>query len=540
MISTTTATNASGINPSGALTNLPGRLEINAGKDLDLSLAQLTGQNYMSLQSSNQFEGSAGALIVSPYADINVGVTNGFLTVSNLMSASIPNWSGTVQAWSTRFFTTISNSSITVDTNNVATTNFFTVTNDFRVLLVSSQLNPSTLAYVQDLILHGTNSIVISDEFNILRKLSIDAQNLTVTTNGAGNGSTSLEGELNLLSGNLFLQTSMPNIRNLTNNGAIRSFNAATFGGLLVVSVIASTQAVAAIGTLSETGTVNVAANDKVTIGAQQYTFVTTLNNATPNQIKIGSGGSAFDASLNDLIAAINHASNSGKYSTSTPVNTQVTASSLTSHAFTVTAITPGSAGNSIATTTTSSHLTWNGHATLSGGTDFVPAATNIISAPYDTFINNTLISDAGSTIYANYFENSGIFTNGVGNFILQSQNTILTNGAIYAGGDVSITTASLVTSNLILKAQRSLTLQVTNLLTDTGVTNGNNWSVGNPNGTGGNGLILPIKPLTGDLLGTTISYYAPARTNRSPASGRGRIAAPRRPVTPTTWRLAV
>jgi hypothetical protein len=52
--------------------------------------------------------------------------------------------------------------------------------------------------------------------------------------------------------------------------------------------------------------------------------------------------------------------------------------------------------------------------------------------------------------------------------------------------------------------------LQVTNLLTDTTVTNGNNWSVGNPAGSGGNGLILPIKPPLGDLLGTTISNYAP------------------------------
>jgi hypothetical protein len=490
LISTTAATNASGINPSGALTNLPGRLEIKAGKDLDLSLAQLTGQNYMSLQSSNQFEGSAGALIVSPYADINVGVTNGFLTVSNLMSASIPNWSGTVQAWSTRF--------LSITTNGI--------TNDFRVLIVGSQLNPSTLAYVQDLILHGTNSIVISDEFNILRKLSIDAQNLTVTTNGAGNGSTSLEGELNLLSGNLFLQTSMPNIRNLTNNGAIRSFNAANFGGPLVVSVIASTQAVAAIGTLTDSGT-GATNNDTVTIGLQQYTFVKTVNNAVANEIKVGTSA---DNSMTNFIAAINGGVNGGKYSTATTPNTQVTASPVTNHAFRVTAITAGSAGNSIATTTTSSHLTWNGHATLFGGTDFVPAVTNIVSAPYDTFINNTLISDAGSTIYANYFENSGIFTNGIGNFYLYSINTILTNGSIYAGGDVSITTGSLVTSNLILRAGRSLTLQVTNLLTDTGVTNGNIWSVGNSNGAGGNGLILPIKPPVGDLLGTTISNYAP------------------------------
>jgi hypothetical protein len=42
-------------------------------------------------------------------------------------------------------------------------------------------------------------------------------------------------------------------------------------------------------------------------------------------------------------------------------------------------------------------------------------------------------------------------------------------------------------------------------------VTNGNFWSVGSTNGTGGNGIAQTLKPLTGDLLGTTITNYAPA-----------------------------
>jgi hypothetical protein len=92
--------------------------------------------------------------------------------------------------------------------------------------------------------------------------------------------------------------------------------------------------------------------------------------------------------------------------------------------------------------------------------------------------------------------------------------DTVLTNGSLTAGGDVSITTGSLVTSNLALVASRSLTLQVTNLLTDTGPspTNRNVWSVGSA--AGNNGLNLPIKPLLGDLLGTTITNLA--TTNKS------------------------
>ena len=487
LIATTVSTNISVTNPNGTLTNLPGRLQISATKELNLTLAQITGPNYMSLQSTNQFDGSAGALIQSPYSDLNLGVTNGFLTVSNLLVPLVPSWSGNVQAWSTRWL------SVGPSVTNVVggVTNVVAgPTNDFRVLIVGSQVSPTTLAQVQDMILHGTNSMVISDEFNIFRTFSADAQNLTLTTNGPGQGATSLDGELNLSSGSILLQSSLPNLRNLTNNGAIRTLNLASFGNPLVVNTTPGTPVVAAKGTLSQSGAANVVNNDKVTIGSRQYVFVNILNNATANQVKIGG---TFDGSMNNFIAAINHAAGSGStYSSATTVNTQVTAGSLASHAFTVTAITAGLAGNSIATTETSSHLTW-GQSTLVGGVDSVAGSTNVVSFPYDNFINNGFISDLGSTIYANNFLNSGSITNGSGSFMLQSQTAVLTNGSIYAGADISITAGSLVASNVLLQSSRSLTLQATNLLTDLfNFTNGNFWSVG---GASSVGLKLPRKP---------------------------------------------
>ena len=500
LISTTVSTNSIA---NHSITNLPGRIQISAAKELNLGLAQITGPNYLSVQSTNQFDGSPGALIQSPYSDMNLGVTNGFLTISNLLVPLIPNWSGQVQAWSTRWL--VVGGSVTNISGGV--TNVIAgVTNDFRVLIVGSQVNPTTLAQVQDMILHGTNSIVISDALNVIRTFSADAQNLTLTTNGPGQGATSLDGELNLNAAPIFWQSSLPNLRNLTNNGAIRTLNQANFGNPLVVNVTPGVSAAAATGTLSQSGSANVAVNDKVTIGSRQYTFVNTLNNGTANQIKIGL---TFDASIGNFIAAINHAAGSGtKYSSATTVNTQVTAGVLASHAFTVTAIAAGTAGNSIATTTTSSHLTWNGHATLTGGVDFVAGSTNVVSFPYDTFINNGLLSDQASIIYADDFVNSGTITNGPGAFTLQSQTAVLTNGLINAGADISITADSLVVSNSMLQAGRSLTLQVTGLLTDTGPspTNGNFWSVG---GTTSVGLNLLVKPSAGDLLGTTITNIA-------------------------------
>ena len=366
LISTTVATNAGPSNPSGALTNLPMRIQINASRELNLNdYAEISGANYLSLTSTNQFDGNAGAQISSPYADISLGVTNGFLTVSNLLESPFPNWNGTVQAWSGRWLAFSTNDVITTDPiSGVSTTNFYTVTNDFRVLIVNSQIAPTTSSQVQDFILHGTN-IVISDALNILRTLSIDAQNLTLTTNGVGNGAASPDGELNVENSGILWPSSLPNLLNLTNNGAIRLGNLAVFGG---------------------------------------------------------------------------------------------------------------------------------------------PPPNN-----YQTFINNGLLSDQGSTIYASDFENSGAISNGAGSFILQSLTTALTNGPIIAGGDVSITADSLVTSDLVLQAGKSLTLQATNLLTDTGVI-GNVWTVG---GASSVGLNLPIKPASGDLLDTVITCTAPGQNKQ-------------------------
>ncbi len=511
LIPTSVPTNASAVNASGALTNLPGRIQISASKELNLALAHITGPNYMSLASTNQFDGNAGVQIVSPYSDIHLGVTNGSLVITNLLPQTIPDWSGTVQAWSTRWLATFSNS---LDGGIT----FFQATNDIRVMIVNSQVVPTTTPQVQDLILHATNSLVLADALNILRTLSIDAQNLTLATNGCGNGANSLDGELNLVSSAIVWQSALPNVRNLTNNGAIRTHNLVQFfGGTTNVVVIPTTPAVAATGILSElVANRNVAANNTVTIGTNTYTFVGSISNKVANQVKIAA---TLNGSMGNLIAAINHTAGSGtSYSTNGTTNRFVKAGSLANHSFAVTARTNGSSGNSIATAVSASttNLTWS-HATLSGGADSVAGTTNILTIliPYDNFINHGLISDQGTTIYANNFLNSGTISNGVGSFLLQSLAATLTNGAIAAGGDVTITSGSLETSNLMLQAGRKLTLQVTNFLTDDGVSNGSIWSVGGSavggSDSGFNLLLLPTNSAyRNDLLGTTVTNIAP------------------------------
>jgi hypothetical protein len=355
LVSTTAPTNATPANPSGALTNLNGRIQITASGELNLAQAQISGMNYLALTSTNQFDGNVGAQIASPYSDISLGVTNGFLAVTNLLESALPDWTGNVQAWSTRW--------VMVDTNGV--------TNDFRVMIVgSSQLQPVSQPQVQNLKLHATNSLVISDVLNAFASLNIDAQNLTLTTNIIGNGAQSLDGELNVENPALFWSVCVPNLRNLTNNGAIRLQNLANFGSA---------------------------------------------------------------------------------------------------------------------------------------------------SAHYSNFINAGVVADQGAQIWADNFNSSGAISNystGGASFALQATNAVLTNGLLVANGNVSINTGSLLTSNLVLQAGRSLTLAATNLLTDTDATNGGIWSVGAVAINNGTGMSLPIKPPVGDLLGTTITNIAPTNVN--------------------------
>ena len=100
---------------------------------------------------------------------------------------------------------------------------------------------------------------------------------------------------------------------------------------------------------------------------------------------------------------------------------------------------------------------------------------------------------------------------------MLQAFTVTLTNGLINADGNISFTADSLEASNVVLDAGGSLTLQVTNLLTDDvpngagPVTNGNVWVVGSASSAG---LNLPIEPVSGGLLGTTITNIAQFNRN--------------------------
>lgn len=190
-------------------TNMPGRISLSAdgpGSVLSLDRARIFGINSLVVKATNHFAGSGGAKIFTPFADFDLGTTNGFLAVSNLIAPTLPRFEGYVDVWSSRF-------------TNVDSANW---TNRYHVLFVNSSLTPSVEPRLQNLSLRSTN-VVINDVLNILSNLTIRADNLTIASNGPAMSNPT--GQLNLLSGQIFWPSSTPYLLNLTNYGSIRSYN---------------------------------------------------------------------------------------------------------------------------------------------------------------------------------------------------------------------------------------------------------------------------------------------------------------------------
>lgn len=195
--------------PDSTVTNVPGRIQINANSSLDLTMAQITGPNYLNLSSTNHFVGSANAQIVAPYMDVNLGSTNSQMVVTNLVAPTIPRFTGPIDMWSGRW------------TNVVAG-----VTNTYHVWIVNAQLSPVFVPQVMNCSLRSPN-VVVSDALNVQQSLLINADSLTISSNGPF--SPTAYGAIAMLSGDLLWSTSLPVLQSLTNYGLISTLNAAYF-----------------------------------------------------------------------------------------------------------------------------------------------------------------------------------------------------------------------------------------------------------------------------------------------------------------------
>ena len=119
----------------------------------------------------------------------------------------------------------------------------------------------------------------------------------------------------------------------------------------------------AATATLTSNAT-NVSNADTVTVGNKTYTFKTAL---TPTEGEVLIGGNS-NASLLNLIRAINHAGTPDTDYKCAAAHTQVTAAAaVTSNAFLITAITAGLTGDTLASTEAAATLSFV-YTTFTGG----------------------------------------------------------------------------------------------------------------------------------------------------------------------------
>jgi hypothetical protein len=211
--------------PGQTTSNVTGRLQITADQYLDLTGATISSGNYLGLTATNHYAGSAQANIDFPFADINLGTTNGQLAITNLVQPSIPRFTGPIDCYSARWTNFIQITNVVNGTNGLVT-NTFTQTNRFHVLMVSSSLSPTSPVFIGSLALRSTN-VTISDLVNVTNSFSLNAQSFTVSSNGPG--ALSPVGELNLTAVNDFWSSDAPGLQFMTNSGIISLPNASYF-----------------------------------------------------------------------------------------------------------------------------------------------------------------------------------------------------------------------------------------------------------------------------------------------------------------------
>ena len=171
-----------------------------------------------------------------------------------------------------------------------------------------------------------------------------------------------------------------------------------------------------ATGTFELTGLPSAA--ETVVIGSDTYTFVAAL--AAAYDVLIGVDA---EETIDNLIAAVNQDAGAGViYGTGTVANADADATALPGAITKITAILPGTAGNSIVFTTTVTNSTISGSGTLAGGTDIPSPSTYFIERlPRGTtrvdsislFTRRSVYGPGGATMTPSFVDGSNASSNG-------------------------------------------------------------------------------------------------------------------------------
>jgi hypothetical protein len=122
----------------------------------------------------------------------------------------------------------------------------------------------------------------------------------------------------------------------------------------------------------------------------------------------------------------------------------------------------------------------------------------------YTGFTNNGFIGASGLLIMSQSFFTSGMLTSVVEGISIEASTAQFQNAVTYAAADLTVSANSVIFTGSSNAAGGALILNATQNLSDAGSGGAANDFISN------DGIQLPVKPTTGDLLGSTIQSIAP------------------------------
>lgn len=204
-----------------------------------------------------------------------------------------------------------------------------------------------------------------------------------------------------------------------------------------------------ATATLTSDATIPTAA-DTVTIGAVTYTF-RAAPTTVANEVKLGASAAA---SLTNLKAAINQTGVSGTdYGSATVIHPTVTAGTLTATTLVLTAKTVGVAGNALASTETSTHLSFAG-ATFAGGVAAIANEVKIGGSADASLTNLSEAINAGANVGTDYATGTTANADATASAVTAHAITL----TAVAGGSASITVSESTTGARLTASDSTLT----------------------------------------------------------------------------------
>ncbi len=193
-------------------TNLPGRIEVNAGT-LDLNLSRFRSEGLLSIQA-DQLNPGPPYKLDSAIVKLDVGSTNGPLLVSNIVQTTVRRFSGRVNCWSGAW----TNQAFTTgpDPNDATLTVTNTIEIRFHVLIV--QDNFQTIVPVQTLgfTAHSVEATIV-DNLSIRDSFQIDAPVVDI------------QSAINV-GGLPITPANFPSLVSLTNSGSLDTFEGVQIG----------------------------------------------------------------------------------------------------------------------------------------------------------------------------------------------------------------------------------------------------------------------------------------------------------------------